>query len=402
MSEDPRIHRTPRAGPVAGLPIVAMLSRAEELARRWAVALVLARPLEGLGDVPLEDLAREAPALCAQLVRTLESDAELELLIGGRSPAGREENAPALRLAAMSGARDAAALVEAAEALRGVLWEALLEELRWPVLEQSHARRIADTSDRLAYACASALAAALGAEMPQPDPDGDTEPAFAEVKPPPDPLERKEAAERRVVIVDEREQVPASPRGTPAEIEIRDERGEVGPAAWIGSIGRQLERFRRDGQPFAVLLVELGDVQRLRRDDGTEETSLLLEQLEQALASELRSAATPPTPNDGPEPGGAPWSGSFTRERPGRYWLLAPATDGRGARGVAERLIAAVRGLARHRGVLLEVAIGTAICPEDGREAAALAAHADLELYAARASARTAAAGPPASVDDPA
>jgi GGDEF domain-containing protein len=379
-----------------------MLSRAEELARRWAVALVLARPLERLGDVPLEDLAREAPALCAQLVRALESDAELELLIGGRSPAGREENAPALRLAAMSGASDAAALVEAVEALRGVLWEALLEELRWPVLEQSHARRVADTSDRLAYVCASALAAALGADTPQPDADDDTEPSFAEVKPPPDPPERKEAAERRVVIVDEREQVPASPRRTPAEIEIRDERGEVGPAAWIGSIGRQLERFRRDGQPFAVLLVELGDVQRLRRDDGPEETSPLLEQLEQALASELRNAATPPPPNDGPEPGREPWSGSFTRERPGRYWLLAPATDRRGARGVAERLIAAVRGLARPRGVLLEVAIGTANCPEDGREAAALAAHADVELYAARASARSAAARPSASVDEPA
>jgi GGDEF domain-containing protein len=401
MSEDPRIHRTPRAGPVAGLPIVAMLSRAEELARRWAVALVLARPLEGLGDVPLEDLAREAPALCAQLVRALETDAELELLTGGRSPAGREENAPALRLAAMSGARDPAAMVEAVEALRGVLWEALLQELRWPVLEQSHARRVADTSDRLAHVCASALAAALGADTPAPDADGEAEPSFAEVRAPAEAPEREPAAERRVVIVDEREQVPDFPRRTPAEIEIRDERGDVGPAAWIGSIGRQLERFRRDGQPFAVLLVELGDVQRLRRDDGPEETSLLLDQLEHALASELRTAATPP-PADGPEPGRAAWSGSFTCERPGRYWLLAPETDRRGAHGVAERLIAAVRGLARRRGVLLEVAIGTAICPEDGREAAALAAHADVELYAARAASRTTAARPSASVDDPA
>jgi hypothetical protein len=378
-----------------------MLSRAEELARRWAVALVLARPLEGLGDVPLEDLAREAPALCAQLVRALESDAELELLIGGRSPAGREENAPVLRLAAMSGARDAAAMVEAVEALRGVLWEALLQELRWPVLEQSQARRVADTSDRLAHVSASALAAALGTDAPQPDAETETEPSFVAVPAPAEPPEREPAAERRAVIVDEREQVPDSPRRTPAEIEIRDERGEVGPAAWIGSIGRQLERFRGDGQPFAVLLVELGDVQRLRRDDGPEETPLLLDQLEHALAFELRNAATPP-PAGGPEPGRAPWSGSFTRERPGRYWLLAPETDRTGARGVSERLIAAVRGLARRRGVLLEVAIGTAICPEDGREAAALAAHADVELYAARASARTAAARPSASVDDPA
>jgi hypothetical protein len=34
--------------------------------------------------------------------------------------------------------------------------------------------------------------------------------------------------------------------------------------------------------------------------------------------------------------------------------------------------------------------VGTAVCPDDGREPAALAAHADVGLYAARSSARAA------------
>ena len=160
MSDAPHAHTAPRARPVAGLPVDAMVGRAEELARRWAIALVLARPLDGLGDIPLEELAREAPALCAQTVRALESDAELDRLTGNMA-GDREGSVPAWRVAAMAGARDAAALVQDVEALRGALWEALLEELAHTLPEQARVRRIADVSDRLAYVCASVLGAAL-------------------------------------------------------------------------------------------------------------------------------------------------------------------------------------------------------------------------------------------------
>jgi GGDEF domain-containing protein len=395
MSDDLRMQRTPRAGPVAGLPIDSLVARAEELARHWAIALVVERPLDGLADVPLEDLAREAPALCAQLVRALESDAELERLTGAAA-SGREDGAPARRLAAMSGARDPAELVGEVETLRGVLWETLLEELRRPLFEQAGARRIADLSDRLAFVCARALTAAIDAaarEWAAGAASPDAAPADAE--PPPGRSEREPASAQRAVIVDEREQAPASPRRPQAEIEIRDERGEAGPAAWIGSIGRQLERFRQDGVPFAVLLVELRDIDRLHRDRAPGDSPVVAQEIERALAAELRGSA----PGGGGEARRAPWSGSLTRERHGRYWLLAPDTDRAGAGKLAERMLGAIRRLAGGRGSFLEVLVGTAVCPEDGREAAALAAHADVELYAARSSARTAAGRPPASVD---
>jgi GGDEF domain-containing protein len=160
------------------------------------------------------------------------------------------------------------------------------------------------------------------------------------------------------------------PRKARPEIEIRDERSVEGPAAWIDSIGRRLERHERDGAPFAVLLVELVDLERLRHAEPAEELARLIDQVEDALARVLRPAD------------------SLTRERPGRYWLLAPQTDGQGGRALVERIARAVRSAASHRGTPLEVAVGVAVCPEDGCRASELAAHADVGLYAARAAGR--------------
>jgi hypothetical protein len=151
----------PRAHPVGEAPVDALLARADELARRWAIALILARPLNRIGEVPLEDLAREGPALCAQAVRALQSDAELERLAGIGTTSNGEEWAPARRLGALAGARDGGDLVGAVEALRGVLWESLLQELGRPMFDSSAARGVAELGDRLAYVCATALAAAL-------------------------------------------------------------------------------------------------------------------------------------------------------------------------------------------------------------------------------------------------
>ncbi len=68
---------------------------------------------------------------------------------------------------------------------------------------------------------------------------------------------------------------------------------------------------------------------------------------------------------------------------------MAPETNGTGARMLAERLARLVRTSANHRGVPMEVAIGIAVCPEDGTEAPALAARADLGVYSARATGRS-------------
>jgi GGDEF domain-containing protein len=414
VADDQRTHRSARARAVAELPVEPLLTRVDELARRWAIALIRERPLESIGEVPLERLAQEAPTLCAQLLRAVQSDVELQRLTGA-GPGGREQAAVARRLSSICGARAPAALVGAVESLRGVLWEALLDQLAEPT-----ARLLADVGDRLAYVCASLLAAAVGSVLATGSADDAVEldPQTAAAQ----ELRRLSSPHGEVTIVDERAAVVADARavvtdaravadaqasadaaaaadapaladapapehawggsrswdeprsvadgGALAEIEIRDERREEGPAAWISLIGAQLQRFERDGAPFAVLLVELLDSQRLRRQETPEELARLGSRLEQALASALGR-----------------WSGSLARELPGRCWLLAPESDRAAAERLAQRLMRDLQA-GDGGGMPLAVAIGTAVCPEDGREPAALAAIADVGLYARRSALR--------------
>jgi GGDEF domain-containing protein len=177
-------------------------------------------------------------------------------------------------------------------------------------------------------------------------------------------------------LVDERGPVDAAERLASVapiqpEIEIHDVRHEEGPSAWVSSVGRLLARHAEDGLPFAVLLVEIVDVARLERAETPHDLHGMVSQVESALGRAMRS------------------TDELSRETRGRYWLVAPETNGTGARMLAERLARLVRGSATHRGVPLEVAVGIAVCPDDGTEAPALAARADLGVYSARATGRS-------------
>jgi GGDEF domain-containing protein len=272
----------------------------------------------------------------------------------------------------------------AAQALSETLWEALQEELSDPRPE-----RVAELSEQLSEV--AAVVASLArvdarvreepAEQVKPGPVEQElragrattygEPLSEKPTPPGEPVEAPVPPSPAVLIDELAPTAAAGPQAQAGpQIEIRDERSAEGPAAWIESIGRRLERHEQDRAPFAVLLVELVDVERLRHAEPAEELARLIDQVEDALARVLRPAD------------------SLTRERSGRYWLLAPQTDGPGARVLVERIARAVRSSVSHRGTPLEVAVGVAVCPEDGQRASELAAHADVGLYAARAAGR--------------
>jgi GGDEF domain-containing protein len=177
-------------------------------------------------------------------------------------------------------------------------------------------------------------------------------------------------------LVDEQEQTAvqqplASVEPIQPEIEIRDVRREEGPSAWVSSVGRLLARHAEDGLPFAVLLVEIVDVARLERSETPHDLHGLVAQVESALGRGMRA------------------TDRLSRETLGRYWLVAPETNGTGAHMLAERLARLVRTSATHRNIPMEVAIGIAVCPDDGTEAPALAARADLGVYSARATGRS-------------
>lgn len=369
MSDRHSCSPSPRVRPVAELSLDPLQERSSEISRSWAIALIEGQPPESLGSVKLDDLARDAPVLVSALLAAVTSDAELERIVGG----GRSTDSPAAQLGPMAGAVDPAGVVGAAEALRSVLWEALLDEFGVSAPDPVRARALTDLSNRLAHVCAAILPLALEGVGTTPPVRGDAPAPVAE------PTATAPSAARGapigVVIVDERAgpEVPTAPvlsdgplvaePAASGEIQIRDERGDEGPAAWIRSIGRQLERFEADGISFAVLLVEL------RVEAPLKDTQITWEPLEEILVDELSTAG----------------GGTMTRERAGRYWLLAPGTDRLGAGSLAERLTRALDSRAPERLPRVAVAIGSAICPEDGRRAPALAAHADVGLFAARA-----------------
>ena len=282
----------------------------------------------------------------------------------------------------------------AAQQLSEVLWEALHEELLDP-----DSSRVADLSERLIEVTSTVamLAPAADGDAPAPAP----RPAAPEAAPavgrpvgerrtppaPSDPPPRDPAAAYPPGVASLGGQAPTklvdeqAPEATPEpmatvqplapEIEIRDVRREEGPSAWVSSVGRLLARHAEDGLPFAVLLVEIVDVAQLERSETPHDLHGLVAKVEAALGAGMRA------------------SDHLSRETLGRYWLVAPETNGTGARMLAERLARLVRTSASHRGVPMEVAIGIAVCPDDGTEAPALAARADLGVYSARATGRS-------------
>jgi hypothetical protein len=166
MSEGSPTEQIVRARAVADAPIEQLLARVEELARRWVIAEFATRPLREIGDVPLAQLARDAPALCEQLVRALGSDAELARLLSGEEGSSHERvqaHTSATRVLALA-ASDASSVVASVESLRSVLWRQTLAELRDPPTTL-----VVDLADRLAFVCASILAATLAASAGERD-----------------------------------------------------------------------------------------------------------------------------------------------------------------------------------------------------------------------------------------
>ena len=281
---------------------------------------------------------------------------------------------------ALADAPDDRSAVEAVEALRAALWGELLAALHAP-----RADEVAELADRVAELCAKLLAARLQ-RPPEQQPRHSSRPPGAQAREDAGAAAARRAAaddapaalDARALILDERpaahgeSPVPAGARARApvGEIAIRDERAASGSAPWIAAIAGELRRYERDRVPFAVLLLEIRDLERLQRALSAPTLERRCAEVERALlatSSAARSAAAP------------------IAQRPGRWWLTVPIADHGAARMLAEHLertLASSAGLAEGMpGVL----VGVAVCPENARTAPALAAHADVDLYAARA-----------------
>jgi diguanylate cyclase (GGDEF)-like protein len=394
MSSDPTGSSAP---PLEGVDLRPLLDSCEELAKRWLMGLVAARPLHDVGALPLERFARRAPAICGEVVRALASDAALARL---RAPAGAErERAPgpgALEsTAAILGAGGPAELVDAIEALRAALWGELARHLGDVAPEA-----LGPAADRLAHACSVLSASVLeewarrppgevpaGAQLAPDETPAGSLPDVSAPRPPtsaaaewpqvssaeyprigPRPRERRDAGEDQDVweILDETPS-EAAPADRDAVADEPEQAPAARPAGWSAPIAPEIVRDTREGSPFAVLLIDVVDVERLRSAAPMAELDSLMRRVHDVLAGELR-------PSD-----------RLAQEGAGRWWLVAPETHAPAAKALAERLAGAVRASVSHRGAPLEVAIGVASSPADGDHAEELAERAEEALYSARA-----------------
>lgn len=300
----------------------------------------------------------------------------------------------------------------AAEQLCGALWEAVHEEMR-----AGRSLEVVALTDRIAEVCrsVSAVANAAGASL-SPDagtpssaamsssatpavdlerslsgtgpkvyePSGDTGRASGV-----DPLagasrgdspanaedwrrDRRRSGELHIdgaPVVDTPAALVDEHEGAATPIAIRDVRGAEG-SSWAESIGRRLDRYADDRVPFAVLLIEVLDAERLRVAEGPAEAHRMIREVEGAIVEQLRPAD------------------ALLREADGRYWLIAPQTEVSVAGALAQRIASAARRAGSHRGAPLQVSIGVALCPDHGADVATLIAHADIDLYAAQAEGR--------------
>jgi GGDEF domain-containing protein len=360
--------RRPR--PVADAPVAALVEVAEDLAKRWLLGLIAAVPLESASLLPVAQLAREAPLLCAAVGRALASDAELVRLEPGGDLVGL-----AAAPARLAGARDAASAAAAVDILRQVLWSEVRERLVRPSPEL-----VAELAERLAAVCATLTQAVLSV--------------------PGEPLRRGRRVGPSVTRTPPAPFVEPNLAGGVALHDVRDEGLERQPStgfdsrgagdrgafdgwgephresglpqepAWMTALERGLERQDRDGTPFAALVIEADGVDRLLQVETGREVAGVIEGVGRAISGEL-----------GPED-------LLLSEGLGRYWLVAPDTDAEGARLLADHVAQAVRATASHRGAPLTVSIGMVVAPDDGTGVTPLAQEAEERLYAARAAGR--------------
>jgi len=211
--------RRRRARPVADAPTKALLERADDLAKGWLLELIEQLPLDAVPSILAAELASEAPAICAAATRAVAADEEL-----ARIAAGGELEGLIARAGELAGARTAEAVSRAVDALRAVLWSALLGALADP-----DGGLLAALSERLALITELVRGAAL----------------------------------RRL-----------------AEPSLS---GGEGGRDWPRALEREVVRSRREGSALSLLLVELEEAGRILAVEPAHAAAAALQRFEAAV-----------------------------------------------------------------------------------------------------------------------
>jgi diguanylate cyclase (GGDEF)-like protein len=296
----------------------------DELAKAWLQGILDRASLEDMAEVPLAELAREAPALVVDVLRE-----------AAGSASGATARARLTELVAVRGR----AIHNDLASLQVLLLGALRREAQ-------DREAYAGGAERLAGAFGS-LHAALG--------EGAGAPTSSAAAAPP----RAPAAP-----------AAGAPGPAPAEPEIVAHRGPGGlggVAELHDSLGRLLAGYRRYSHPFAVLSIDVEGLRRINDAHGREAGDRVLEAVGAAVKREIRTVDH---------------AFRYTEDD---FCVLAPYHDARQVVPLAERLRGAVAGALPTGAPPVSLAIGVASCPEHGESAVQLLDAAQQATYAAKA-----------------
>lgn len=334
---NPGTPRRRRARPVADAPVDELLSRTEELAKGWLLALLERVALQDAAAILAGGLASDGPRICAAALRAIADDRDLRRL----EPGGVLESLVS-GAGAFGGQSTPAAALQAVEALHGVLWSALRSEMRDPEPDLVY-----DVAARLDAVCELIRVAAVSrrADAPAVSP---ADPPAVQPAPhvPPEPA------------------VPPVPASR-APLRAVDPRPERSDALWVAALDDEVARSRRSGAALSLLLVELADGERIAGSELGPEA--VFGRFAQAVRGVLRRQDL------------------LASEDQTRVWVIARDTARPGARALADRIATAVAELEPVRGAPLGVSVGLAVLGEDAHDCPGLLQAAEEAMFTAAA-----------------
>ena len=359
--------RRRRARPVADAPIDALLTRTEDLAKGWLLALLEQAPLDESPGILAADLARDGPRVCDAVVRAIADETDLRRL----EPEGALQRLVA-GVGELSGASGPEGASRAVDALHAVLWSALRDELRSPDPDQ-----VSEIAERLALVIELVRGAVLrrwgeGHGAAQRPSSGSTEPY--EVRPAhigEAPLADAPAPGVEPPDVESVPRAGAPPAEPPALESVPRAGAPVAEppagALWVKALEDEIQRAERSGTPLSLLLAELEDADRVTAVEPAATAAATFSRFTQAVRTVARRQDI------------------VVCETETRAWIIARDTARAGAQALGTRIVAAVSERSPWRGAPMLASVGLAVLGAEGRAADEMIEAAEEARFAAAA-----------------
>jgi GGDEF domain-containing protein len=324
--------RLRRARPVADAPVDALLARSDAIAKGWALALIEQAPLSAAPGILTEPLTRDGPRVCDAAVRALADDDDLRRL----GPGGALRPL-AMSIGAMTGSAGPGEAVRTVDALSGVLWSALRDELRTPDPDL-----VTDLAERLALVCSVIRGAVLAGPA-----DGE-----------PEAVEPATTAEKSGPEEPTRRSVDPPPAAAAPH---------AAAPLWLSALRDEVRDSDSGGWPLSLLLAELEDADRVIASATPERAGMAFSDFVAALRRVLRRQDI------------------LVCEDDARAWVIARQTTRSGAHSLGVRIAESVGQSSPLSGAPLVASVGVAVLGEDGESPDELVEAAEEARFSASA-----------------